>query len=386
MQTDAFSTVSKQLGGISRRDFIKFCSVMAAALGLPLGAGEKIAEAVVAAKRPPVIWLSFQECTGCVESLLRSSHPTLEHLILDLISLDYSETLSAAAGHQAEAAKAASILENKGKFILVVDGAIPTKDKGIYCKIGGKTALEILNETAPHAGAIIAMGSCASWGGVAAAGVNPTEAKGIPELLPGKKVVSIPGCPPNPYNLLSTVLYFLTFNKLPELDSKGRPKFAYGRIIHENCERRPHFDAGRFAMQFGDDMHRQGGCLYKLGCKGPETYANCSSVLFGETGAGTWPVGIGHPCFGCTEKGVGFGTSLYTLANVKGLTPPVFFSEAFPNTPGVSSGIKSMAMGASGLVVGAAGAAMLTGMGKKDEGELGKGPEKKGPGAQDREG
>jgi len=385
METDAFSTVSKQLGGISRRDFIKFCSVMAAALGLPLGAGEQIAEAVVAAKRPPVIWLSFQECTGCVESLLRSSHPTLEHLILDLISLDYSETLSAAAGHQAEAAKAASILENKGKFILVVDGAIPTKDKGIYCKIGGKTALEILNETAPHAGAIIAMGSCASWGGVAAAGVNPTEAKGIPELLPGKKVVSIPGCPPNPYNLLSTVLYFLTFNKLPALDDKGRPKFAYGRIIHENCERRPHFDAGRFAMQFGDDMHRLGGCLYKLGCKGPETYANCSSVLFGETGAGTWPVGIGHPCFGCTEKGVGFGTSLYTLANVKGLTPPVFFSEAFPNTPGVSGGIKSMAMGASGLVVGAAGAAMLTGMGKKDEGELRKEPEKKGPGAQDKE-
>ena len=373
METDAFSTVSKQLGGISRRDFIKFCTVMAASLGLPLGAGEQIAEAVVAAKRPPVIWLSFQECTGCVESLLRSSHPTLEHLILDLISLDYSETLSAAAGHQVEAAKAASILENKGKFILVVDGAIPTKDKGIYCKIGGKTALEILNETAPHAAAIIAMGSCASWGGVAAAGVNPTEAKGIPDLLPGKKVVSIPGCPPNPYNLLSTVLYFLTFNKLPDLDEKGRPKFAYGRIIHENCERRPHFDAGRFAMQFGDDMHRLGGCLYKLGCKGPETYANCSTVLFGETGAGTWPVGIGHPCFGCTEKGVGFNTSLYTLANVKGLTPPIFFNEAFPNTPGVSGGIKSMAMGASGLVVGAAGAAIMTGMGKKDEGEGGKG-------------
>ena len=386
METDAFSAVRQQLGGISRRDFIKFCSVVAASLGIPLGAGEKIAEAVVAARRPPVIWLSFQECTGCVESLLRSSHPTLEHLILDLISLDYSETLSAAAGHQVEAAKAASIEQNKGKFILVVDGAIPTKDKGIYCKIGGKTALEILNETAPHAGAIVAMGSCASWGGVAGAGSNPTEAKGIPELLPGKKVVTIPGCPPNPYNLLSTLLYFITFNKLPELDAKGRPKFAYGRIIHENCERRPHFDAGRFAAQFGDDMHRAGGCLYKLGCKGPETYANCPSVLFGETGAGTWPVGVGHPCFGCTEKGVGFHTPLATLANVKDLTPPVFFSEAFPNTPGTSGGIKSMAMGASGLVVGAAGAALMTGMGKKDEGEPPEGPEKKGPGAQHREG
>jgi len=370
METDAFTTIGRQLGGISRRDFLKFCTVLAAGMGLPLSAGTRIAEALVTAKRPPVIWLSFQECTGCVESLLRSSHPTLEHLLLDLISLDYSETLSAAAGHQAEQAKHDSIQANKGRFVLVVDGAVPTKDKGIYCKIAGKTALEILNETAPHAGAVIAMGSCASWGGVAAAGSNPTDAVGITELLPQLKVVTIPGCPPNPYNLLSTILYYITFKKLPELDEKGRPKFAYSRIIHENCERRPHFDAGRFAQQFGDEVHRKGGCLYKLGCKGPETYANCPTVLFGETGAGTWPVGIGHPCFGCTEKGIGFAAPLHALANVKDMTPPVFFAEAFPNTPGVSGGIKSMAMGASGLVVGAAGAAVLSGMSRKDDGEL----------------
>lgn len=386
MEKDAFTTVSRQLGGVSRRDFLKFCTVLAAGLGLPLSAGAKIAEAVVTARRPPVIWLSFQECTGCVESLLRSSHPTLEHLILDLISLDYSETLCAAAGHQVEAARAESIQQNRGRFVLVVDGAIPTKDKGIYCKIAGKTAQQILAETAPYAGAIIAMGSCASWGGVAAAGSNPTAAVGIQELLPGKKVVSIPGCPPNPYNLLSTVLYYLTFKKLPELDEKGRPKFAYSRVIHENCERRPHFDAGRFAQQFGDDMHRRGACLYKLGCKGPETYANCPTVLFGETGAGTWPVGVGHPCFGCTEKGIGFGAPLHALANVKDMTPPVFFSEAFPNTPGVSSGIKSMAMGASGLVVGAAGAALLTGLGKTDEQKLTKGDDGKDAGSHGKEG
>lgn len=338
---------------------------MAVGMGLPLSAGASIAQAVTSPRRPPVIWLSFQECTGCIESLLRSTHPTLENLLLDLISLDYSETLSAAAGHQAEAAKAQSIQENKGKFILVVDGAIPTKDKGIYCKIAGKTALEILHETAPHAGAIVAMGSCASWGGVAAAGPNPTQAKGIPELLPGKKVVTIPGCPPNPYNLLSTVLYLLTFKKLPDLDQKGRPKFAYSRLIHENCERRPHFDAGRFAYEFGDDSHRKGYCLYKLGCKGPETFANCPTILFGEAGSGSWPVGVGHPCFGCTEKGVGFTIPLHTLSTPQDLTPPVFFGEAFPNTPGVSPGIKSLAAGSSGLVMGAAGAAVLTSLGKK---------------------
>jgi hydrogenase small subunit len=367
-KTDAFNLVSRKLGGVSRRDFLKFCSVMAVGMGLPLSAGARIAEAITNPKRPPVIWLSFQECTGCVESLLRSNHPTLEHLILDLISLDYSETLSAAAGHQAEAAKAMSIQENKGKFVLVVDGAIPTKDQGIYCKVAGKTALDILNETAPHAAAIVALGSCASWGGVAASEPNPTGAKGVSEILTNRTVVTIPGCPPNPYNLLSTILYYVTFNKLPELDPQGRPKFAFNRLIHENCERRPHFDAGRFAEQFGDGLHRKGGCLYKLGCKGPETYANCPSVLFGETG--TWPVGVGHPCFGCAEKGVGFSTPLYQLAVLKEMTPPVFFGEAFPNKPGVSPGIKSFAAGSAGLVVGAGGAAVLTGLGSKKGGNL----------------
>ena len=367
MKSEEFDSVRQKLGGISRRDFLKYCTIMAVSMGLPLSAGAKIAEAIVSPRRPPVIWLSFSECTGCVESLLRSNHPSLEHLILDLISLDYSETLCAAAGHQAEAAKEKSILENKGKFILVVDGAVPTKDNGIYCKIAGNTALEILNNTAPLAAAIIAMGSCSSWGGIAAAAPNPTGAKGIPEILTGKTVITIPGCPPNPYNLLTTILHYVTFNKLPELDQSGRPKFAYSRLIHENCERRPHFDAGRFAAQFGDEMHRIGACLYKLGCKGPETHANCSTLNFGETGSGTWPVGVGHPCFGCSEKGVGFSTPLHTLAVIKDFTPPTFFTEAFPNKEGLPSGIKSLATGAAGLVIGAAGAAMLTGLGKSDK-------------------
>ena len=366
---DEFDSIGRKLGGISRRDFLKYCSVMAVGMGLPLSAGARIAEAIISPKRPPVIWLSFQECTGCLESLLRSNHPSLEKLIFDLISLDYSETLSAAAGHQAEAAKAKSIRDNTGRFILVLDGAIPTKDQGIYCKIAGRTALEILNETAPHAGAIVAMGSCASWGGIPAAHPNPTGAKSVPEIITDRTVVTIPGCPPNPYNLLSTVLYYIAFKKLPELDRQGRPKFAFSRLVHENCERRPHFDAGRFALEFGDGVHRIGGCLYKLGCKGPETHANCPSVLFGDSGAGTWPVGAGHPCFGCCEKGVGFSTPLRTLAKLTNLTPPVFFSEAFPNKAGVSPGIKALAMGAGGLVVGAAGGAVLTGLRRKDGGE-----------------
>jgi hydrogenase small subunit len=140
----------------------------------------------------------------------------------------------------------------------------------------------------------------------------------------GKPVVTIPGCPPNPYNFLSTVVHFLTFGKLPEVDDKGRPKFAYSRLIHENCERRAHFDAGRFAMEFGDAGHRQGYCLYKLGCKGPETYANCSVIMFGDAGAGTWPVACGHPCIGCTEQGVGFSKPIHTVAKLKNIEPSAF--------------------------------------------------------------
>jgi hydrogenase small subunit len=357
--------------GVSRRDFLKFCTGVAVALGLPLGMGEAIAEAVANQKRPPVLWLSAQECTGCTESLLRSNHPTFEKLILELISLEYHETLLAGCGKQAEDWRVKSMKENKGRYILVVDGSIPVKDNGIYCKIGGKTAQSLLEEMGAQAAAVIAIGSCASWGGIPSADPNPTGATSAHEVLKMKgittPVVNIPGCPPNPYNFLSTVLHLLTFRKLPELDEQARPKFAYGRLIHENCERRPHFDSGRFAVQFGDEGHRKGYCLYKLGCKGPETFANCPSILYNDVGAGAWPVGTGHPCFGCTEKGVGFTVPLHYPARPKYITPPTFFTEAYPGKPEVAPGTKALAAGVAGAVIGAAGAAMLTGLGKKDD-------------------
>ena len=260
------------LGGVTRRDFMKFCAGITATMGLPASVSWQIAEAATNPQRPPVIWLSAQECTGCTESLLRSTHPTIDQLILDAISLDYHETLNAGAGHQAEAYKQHSMEQNKGKYILIVDGSIPVKDGGIYCKVAGRTILDHLLEAAEGAAAIIAIGSCAAWGGIPSSGPNPTGATAVHKILKDKTVVNIPGCPPNPYNFLATVLHFLTFGRLPELDAKNRPKFAYNRLIHENCERRAHFDAGRFAIRFGDEGHRKGWCLYKLGCKGPETY------------------------------------------------------------------------------------------------------------------
>jgi len=163
-------------------------------------------------------------------------------------------------------------------------------------------------------------------------------------------VVSIPGCPPNPYNFLSTVVHYFTFGKLPALDAEGRPKFAYGRLIHENCERRPHFDAGRFAEKFGDEGHRLGYCLYKLGCKGPVTHANCPEILFNDVGGGTWPVGTGHPCFGCVEQGVGFTIPLFTQVEITQPTPSAYQA---PITANRSSPVTMGAAAVSGAAIGA---------------------------------
>jgi hydrogenase small subunit len=352
--------------GFSRRGFLQFCTAMAATMGLPAGAYAQIAAAIASAKRPPVIWLHFQECTGCTESLLRAEHPTLEKLILDLVSLDYHETLFAAAGHQADAARKASMQANKGKYVLVAEGAVPTKDNGIYCKIGGQTAKDLLLECAADAAAVIGIGSCASWGGMPSTPPNPTGCVGINEIITDKPVVTIPGCPPNPYNFLSTVVHFLTFGKLPDLDEKGRPKFAYSRLIHENCERRAHFDAGRFAQEFGDEGHRKGYCLYRLGCKGPETYANCPSILFGDVGSGSWPVGTGHPCIGCTEKGIGFAKPIHALADLKNIVPPTSYPRIVEEQgEGVNLGSAALVAGVAGLAVGA-GAMVSRNLGKGD--------------------
>lgn len=343
------------LAGLKRRDFLKFCTGIAATLGISPAFGVQIAEAVTSAQRPPVIWLSGQACTGCTESLLRARHPTLETLILDQISLEYHETLNIGAGHQAEKHRQDMIKAHWGKYILIVDGSIPTKDDGIYCKIAGRTIREDVEAVSKGASAVIAMGSCSSWGGIPSSGPNPTGAMGTNEIVKDRPVVTIPGCPPNPYNFLATVLYLLTFNRLPALDEKGRPAFAYGRLIHENCERRAHYDAGRFATEFGDEGHRKGYCLYKLGCKGPETYANCPAIGFNDVGTSAWPVGTGHPCFGCTEKGVGFTKPIHALAEVKNIVPPASYPKVEEEKgKGISPGTAALAAGVVGAAVGAA--------------------------------
>ena len=368
MNDEMFNAIETRLG-LSRRAFMQFCAGVAATLGLSKGAEAQIAEAIATKKRAPVIWLHFSECTGCTMSMLTTEHPALDKLILEMISLDYHETLFAAAGHQAEEARLASMKKHKGEYILIVEGAIPIKDDGIYCKVGGHTAMHILEECIHDAAAVVALGSCAVWGGMPSSKPNPTGCVGVKDIWKDKPVVNIPGCAPNPYNLLTTLINYLTFGELPELDEKGAPKFAFSRLIHENCERRPHFDAGRFAEQFGDVGHRSGWCLYKLGCKGPETWANCPALLFGDVGSGSWPVGTGHPCIGCTEQGIGFEKPIHALANLMSVTSPNSFPRIVEEQGnGVTIGAAALVAGAAGVALGAS-IAMAKNLGKESQPE-----------------
>jgi NiFe hydrogenase small subunit HydA len=287
-----------EMHGVSRRDFMKFCGVTAAVLGMGSGMAAKVAEAVTSAQRPPVVWLHFAECTGCSESLLRATYPSAASIILDTISLDYHETLMAAAGHQAEEILHNAVSKNKGKFLCICEGAVLTKDNGVWGKIGGHTFLEVAKDVVPKAMATCCVGNCACFGGVQAAEPNPTGAVGVGEAT-GVKTVNISGCPPNAINIVATLVHVILLGKLPALDDNGRPLFAYGKTIHDICPRRAMYEEGKFAKAFGDEGHMQGYCLEKLGCKGPYTYNNCPQVLFNE---GTnWPIGAGHPCIGCSE-------------------------------------------------------------------------------------
>ncbi|MCB9650972.1 MAG: hydrogenase small subunit [Deltaproteobacteria bacterium] len=343
--------------GVSRRDFLGFCSrlMVAAPFGLAITnrmTPEAVAAELGQARRPSVIWLHFQDCTGCSETLLRTSQPDLADLIFHVISLDYHETLMAASGYAAEKALHEAMDANDGNFILVVEGSIPEKDEGIYMTLAGKPAIKVLEEVGNRAAAIIAIGSCASWGGVPSTPPNPTGAAGVDRYIRNKPIVNIPGCPPNPYVLLGVVLEYARYGTLPELDALRRPRFAFDRVIHDHCPRRPHFDAGRFAKAFGDDGHRQGWCLYELGCKGPDTHAACSTRHFNEV-EDVWPIGIGSPCVGCTEQHIAFKIPIFSTIPIHGAKPP----DTYPPVEAPAGSVAPLATGLVGLGVGAVGGA-----------------------------
>lgn len=256
--------------GVSRREFVGFCGVMASALALPRTFGVKIARAIAKTEKPILVWLEFQDCAGNSESFLRADRPTAADIILDTLSVDYHETIMAAAGFQAEEALAKTVKERAGKYIAVVEGSIPTGANGAYCTIGGKSALAIAREVCGNAMATVAIGTCASFGGLPAASPNPTGALSVADAVPGvRNLINLSACPANVENLTALVVYYLTFGSWPPLDRYRRPLFAYGKSIHDNCERRAHYDAGQYAQMWGDEGHRTGYCLYKLAARDP---------------------------------------------------------------------------------------------------------------------
>jgi hydrogenase small subunit len=302
-----YDTLQSQ--GIPRRAFLKFCAITASSLGISGMAVQAFSQALAAAPRPSVLWMSYQACTGCSESLLRSGDPlgnglTVENLILNFISLDYDPTLMIAAGDRAEAARLAAIEANSGKYIVVVDGSLPTLENEWWMATGGQSGLAVLRETVDQAALVIAVGTCATSGGIPAALPNPSRAMGVADLmtaglLPSRPLVNITGCPPVPEVLTGTIAYYLVNKALPPLDALLRPMLFYGKTVHDCCPRLPYFNAGEFASSFGDDGAKQGHCLLLLGCKGPETFNACTTNKWNQGTSS--PTQAGHGCIGCSE-------------------------------------------------------------------------------------
>jgi len=284
--------------GVSRRGFLKFCSATASLMAMPPSVVAQVADALANARRPSVIWLSFQECTGCTESLTRSHAPSVESLIFDAVSLDYHHTLQVASGEAAEEAREDAMAQNAGEYLLVVDGSIPIGNPA-YSTIAGVSNLDMLEQSAQNAAAIIAVGTCASFGGIPHANPNPTGAVGVADIITDKPIVNVSGCPPIPVVITGVLAQFLTFGSIPELDHLGRPVAFFGQSIHDRCYRRPFYERGQFAHTFDDEGARKGWCLYELGCKGPTTYNACATLKWNE--GTSFPIGSGHGCIGCSE-------------------------------------------------------------------------------------
>ncbi|OIP54631.1 MAG: hyaluronate lyase [Helicobacteraceae bacterium CG2_30_36_10] len=264
---------------------------------------EKLVEkGVKTLNKVPIVWLELSDCSGNSEAFIKSANPAIEDLIFDYISLDYHELLMSASGDMSETILEDIIKNQKGEYILIVEGAVPLAMDGKYLRIGpkGETGIELLKKCAKDAVLVIAVGSCAFDGGVVAAAPNPTGAVGVGDALNRKDVINIPGCPTNPINIVGTLLSYIMFEELPPLDKLNRPLWAYEGRIHDNCERRGHYELGEFVKEWGDAGAKKGYCLFEMGCKGPYANANCPTMKF--NGGTSWPVQAGHGCMGCVEQ------------------------------------------------------------------------------------
>jgi hydrogenase small subunit len=292
---------------ISRRDFLKYCSAMAGALGLSSSGLIKLQRALASEGAPPVVWLQGQNCTGCSVSLLNTIHyMTIDELLLNTIDLEFHSTVMAAAGDLA--VSAAETAHDAGGYILVIEGAIPVAENGKYCYLWpGMTALEGVEVFSENAAYIVAVGTCAAYGGLAAGEPNPTGAKGVSEIIRGKPLINLPGCPTHPDWIVGTIAHLLTYGEAPRLDTLGRPRDYYQKTVHSQCPNQKSHTKNLFAEELSEP-----GCLYKLGCQGMWTGADCP-IRKWNSGV-NWCIGGRSPCQGCTEPDFPDGKSpWYTL-------------------------------------------------------------------------
>jgi hydrogenase small subunit len=279
---------------ITRRDLMKYAGASAAALGLSGVELAQAAEVLASSTSPAVIWLSGSGCTGCSVSLLNAVNPTIDQVLLNTISLKYHADLMGAAGDLAVAA--ANSAANAGGHILVLEGAIPTGAAGRYCAVWSEngrsvTAAEAVTKMAAKAKYLVAVGTCAAFGGIPRV-AGATGALGLGAYL-GKPVINLPGCPAHPdWVVLSLVS--LIAGKVPALDSKRRPTLFYTtQTVHERCPRRETEEASQFGQR--------GRCLEELGCKGPSSHCDCDIRLWNNKQSYCISANVGGLCIGCTE-------------------------------------------------------------------------------------
>ncbi len=284
--------------GLTRRAFLQLCATVTASLALSSAEAAEMTKRLEYAPRPTVIYLSYQECTGCLESLTRSFSPGIASLIFNDISLAFNDTLQAAAGEAAERAKDTAMKNAWGKYLLIVDGSVPLPQNGAYCTVAGRSAVSDLRHAAGGAAAVVAVGTCAAFGGLPYASPNPTGAVPVSEIVHDRPIINVSGCPPIAEVITGVIMYYTTFG-VPALDQLHRPTNFYGNSIHDRCYRRSFYDRGLFAKTFDDEGARQGWCLFELGCKGPITHNACPTMKW--NGGTSFPIESGHPCLGCSE-------------------------------------------------------------------------------------
>lgn len=298
---------------ISRRDFLRWAAGVPLAASISVEFLPKLAQAIQEAiKEYPIVWMQNSTCSGCSVSVINTIHPSIKNIILEQVLpghqliLSYHGTLMAATGSMSIETVRETAKKYQDKYVLIIEGAIPTRENGIYGYIGEEekpiTMLDWTKLLAPHAMVVLAVGTCAAYGGISAAAPNPSGSMGTQDALQMLKietpVINIPGCPCHPDWFIGTVAKILLYGmpKEKELDQYGRLKLFYGRSVHNRCINRDYLDEGIFAENFGEE-----GCLLELGCKGPFTNADCPIRLW--NGSVNWCIAAGSPCIGCTEKG-----------------------------------------------------------------------------------